>query len=295
MKIKGRYYRVFLLYSIVLLLLNGAVYSQGTDSRKTFVNKGKLGVGILLNPLMTNISNEENSASSSISTEKRNSLNFGIDFAYFFSGISGISLGAEYNSYSTRLKLDTYTVKYPSIDSENEVYEMQINGTSIIENQKLSFLNIPINIIFRIPVGEKFGFFLKGGISLDIPIAKTFNGEGTFTYDGYYSSYPILLQDLPDYGFPSNLTTSTSGSLEIKSVNTLYCASCGAYCYLNKALQLVIGVQFNKSMENISAYTPDPDFRLTSVANELNSFMAGSSNVRLQAFGLSIGFRYFFR
>ena len=132
-------------------------------------------------------------------------------------------------------------------------------------------------------------------MSFDIPVVKTYEGTGTFTYEGYYSEYPILFQDLPEHGFPSNLNTSSSGSLQIKSLNTAFLASGGAYYFLTKTIQLVIGVHFNKSLTNISAYKPDLDFRLTSTANKLNSFMAGSSSAGIQALGWSLGFRYYLR
>jgi hypothetical protein len=104
-----------------------------------------------------------------------------------------------------------------------------------------------------------------------------------------------LLQDLPAYGFPSNLNTSASGTLQIKSFNTALVASGGAFFSVNKVIQLVLGAYFNKSLANISAYKPDSNFRLTSAANELNSIMAGSSSAGIQAFGLSFGVRFFLK
>jgi hypothetical protein len=295
MNIKGYYIRLIILPSILLAVLSTAVYSQGTDSRTTSGKKDKLYVGIFLNALKTNIANEKFSTLSPLSYKKGNSLNFGLDFGYFFSKMAGIDIGLGYGSYSTELSLDSCSIKYQTTDSENESYEMRIRGTSIVENQKISFLSIPVCIILRLPASEKLGFFLKGGISFDIPMAKTYKGAGTFTYDGYYPAYPVLLQDLPAYGFPGNLSTISSGSLQIKSLNTGLLASGGVYFFLNETIQLVLGIQFNKSLANISAYKPDSNFRLTSKANELNSFMAGSSNAGVQAFGVSLGFKYYLR
>ena len=259
------------------------------------MGKDKLYLGITFIPQQTNISNEKFSATSVLNYKKGTSVNFALDGAYFFSRIAGINIGAGFGSYSTKLSMDSYSIKFQTVDSENESYEMRISGTSIVENQKISFLSIPVCLALRFPAGNKFGFYLKGGMSFEIPVVKTYEGTGTFTYDGYYSAYPILLQDLPAYGFPSNLNTSASGTLQIKSFNTALVASGGAFFSVNKVIQLVLGAYFSKSLANISAYKPDSSFRLTSAANELNSFMAGSSSAGIQAFGLSFGVRFFLK
>ncbi|MCX6327498.1 MAG: outer membrane beta-barrel protein [Bacteroidia bacterium] len=294
MKNNASYTRFILLFLILLTVLKTVAISQGTDSRRSSV-KDKLYFGAFMNALNTNIANEEFSASSTLSYKKGNSINFGFDFGYFFSKVAGINVGVSYGSYSTELSLDSCSIKFQTTDSEDESYEMRILGKSIIENQKISFLSIPVSVIFRIPAGEKLGFFLKGGISFDIPIAKTYQGAGIFTYDGYYPAYPVLLQNLPVYGFPSDLNTSSSGNLQINSFNTVYIVSGGASYSINKSIQLNLGVYISKSLANISAYTKDSNFRLTSKASELNSIMAGSSNAGVQAFGLSLGIKYYLR
>jgi hypothetical protein len=295
MNIKGNYIRVIIIPLILLTILNTSVFSQGTDSRRTTARKDKFYIGILLNPLKTNIVNEKVSVGYPLKYEKGNSLNLAVDFGYFFSKIVGMSLGIGYGSYSSELSMDYYTSKYQTTDSENENFEMRITGTSIVENQKISFLSIPANLILRLPASRNFGFFLKGGISFDIPIDKTYKGSGTFSYDGYYSVYPVLLQDLPAYGFPSNLNTISSGNLQIKSLNSDLSLSGGIYFFINETVQFDIGVHFIKSLSNISTYEPDSNFRLTSKANELNSFMAGSTNTGLQALGMSLGLKFYFR
>jgi hypothetical protein len=220
-----------------------------------------------------------------------NAINGILDLDYYFTPSAGISIGIGYNSFASQLSLDTWSSQYQTTDSESESYEMRISGTEIVENQKISFLTIPICFTFRFPADGKIGFNLKGGIGLNIPIAKKYDGTGTFTYDGYYPAYPVLIQDYLPY-FPSNLNTSSSGELQIKSMNTSLFVSGGGFYSLNESIQLILGINFSKTLGNISTYEPDANFMLTTKADELNSFMAGTSNAGLQAFGLSIGIRY---
>lgn len=286
--------RFGILLAVFLAFLTTVANSQGTDSRMSSGIKDKLFIGLELNPLITNISNEKYVSSIPLSYKKGNSLNFAIEFGYFISKTVGISSGIGYSSFSTELSIDSCSLKYQTTDNEEEDFEMRINGKSIVENQKISFLSIPLCINLRFQAGEKIGFYIKGGVSFDIPVTKTFNGDGIFTYKGYYPAYPVLLENYSPY-FPTNVSTSSTGSLLIKSLNTAILASGSAFYNLNSNLQLLIGIHFNKSLTNISAYTPDPDFRISSTPNELNSFMAGSTSAGFQAVGLSVGLKYFIK
>lgn len=296
MKFTNSFCRFIFLSSVLLTFMNISVYSQGTDSRSSsLMKRDKLFFGISLNGLSTNISNEKTFISSPLVNKKGNSFSASLDLGYFFSRIAGINIGIGYGSYVSEFSIDTISVKYQATDSENENYEMQIIGKSIIENQKISFLSFPVCINLRFPASEKLGLFLKGGVNIDIPVTRSYNGSATFTYNGYYPEYPVLLRNLPDYGFPSNLETKSSGKLKINSVNTTFIASGGVYISLGRKLRLLLGAHLSKSLSNVSAYKPNPGFRITSEANELNSIMEGSSKASLQAVGVNLGINYYFR
>jgi len=64
---------------------------------------------------------------------------------------------------------------------------------------------------------------------------------------------------------------------------------------LNESLQLTLGVLFNKSIGNISAFNSGSDYKLSSEPEEMKSIMAGSSNAGVQAYGLSMGIIYYLR
>jgi len=102
-----------------------------------------------------------------------------------------------------------------------------------------------------------------------------------------------LLENLPEYGFPSELSTSNEGNLKVKPA--IYCviASAGLDYIVNKKFHLSLGVLFNKSLESITEYIPPDNFQLRTGANQLNSFMEGSSNILLQSIGINFGLRYY--
>lgn len=276
---------------ILTTMLNSIVFSQGTDSRRIYQNKDKFFLGIVLTPQQTSIKSD--GFSTSIVYDKGTSMNIAFNAGYYFSNILGINIGAGLNPYTTQLSLTSYSVNYNTRDSEDEEYQMQIDGRNITETQKISFLSIPVTLALRIPAGDMLGFFLNAGVSAEIPVVSKYDGSGVFSYDGYYPAYPVTLEDIPEYGFENDLSTSVDGDLIVNSFNAALTASGGLFVYLGSSLQLTLGAHFNRSLSGISAYEADNSFKLTSARNELNSIMAGSTDTGVQAIGISLGLRYF--
>jgi len=294
MKTKQTYIRIIALAIFLSVLISSEGFSQGTDSRSKYVKEGKIYAGLIITPQTTSIKNDDITISSSLAQKSGMSLNLALEGGYFFSKIVGISVGAGMGSYSSELSMDSCSIKFQATDSDLEAYEMRIKGKSIAEEQKLSFLNIPVCIVLRIPAGDKLGFYAKAGLSFDIPIVKKYEGGGTFSYSGYYSAYPVLLQDIPTY-FPSNVNTNSSGDLQVRSFSQTLVASAGATYNLTGSIGLTLGVCFNKSLGNISTYTSGTDNLITSEPNEMTTIMGSTSGAGVQALGVSIGLRYYLR
>ena len=293
MKAKRTCLKFFILSVLMAVMLNNVVFPQGTDSRLRYGNNEQFGFGIVLTPQLTSINME--GFSSAATTTGGSGMNIAFDAAFYFSTFAGISIGAGLSPYSSELTLSSYSTQFSDVDSESESYEMQVEGRSITESQKISFLSIPITLAFRVPAGNKLGFYVNAGISAGIPIVKTYDGSGIFSYDGYYEEYPVTLEDIPQYGFPSDLRTNVSNQLEIKSFVASLTASGGFYFYLNKSIQLAIGANYTRALSDISNYQNTGTFYLTTQAEELNSMMEGSDKTGVQAIGLSLGFRYFIK
>jgi hypothetical protein len=169
---------------------------------------------------------------------------------------------------------------------------MRIRGDSIREQQRISNLVFPVCLNLRMQITEKIGLFVKTGIQVEIPMVKNYIGSGVFTYDGYYSAYPVLLHNLPEYGFPSNLNTNVNGNLKIKSLNLSLAFSGGLSLNLGEKMQVILSATFSKSISDIAANEPNTNYRLSSQAHEFRSMMEGSSKPAIQSIGFGIGLRY---
>ena len=267
-------------------------YSQEADS---VVVKPGLFVGLSFGPSQTSISNEGTLSVANLVSSSQNSFGGSLEIGYFFSESIGISSGLGFTSYKSQLTLDTYQNNFNTVDSENEAYERRVSGTSIKEIQNVGFLSLPVCLDIRLPLSKKMGFYLQPGINLAIPITKKYTSSGTFTYKGYYPAYNVLLENLPAYGFPSNVNSITNGTLEIKSININALISAGFDFSVQKNIQIGVGVCYSKSLSNISDFASPDKFQLSSEANQINSLMGGSSKATVQSLGVNVRLRYFLK
>jgi len=293
MKTINTYIRKIAITTVLVPAMCSAAYSQGTDSRMKFTKEEKIFAGIIITPQTTGISNGNFVSTVPLRQNNGMSMNLALEGGYFFSKMVGISIGAGMGSYSSEQVLDSCSIKFNATDSDLESYEMRIKGKSITEIQKLSFLSIPVCIIMKMRAGDKLGFFIRAGLSFDIPMTKTWEASGVFTYDGYYAAYPVLLHNIPGY-FPANMNTSSEGTLEVKSFSQTIIASGGAFIRLNESVHISLGATFNRSLGSISAYSTD-SYRLTSEPGQLNSIMGGAENAGVTGLGVSLGLRYYLR
>ena len=282
-----------LLPAILLLFLScQKLYSQEPDS--TRVKRPGLFLGISGGPVQSQILNTGMLTIANTVSNKLNGMTTSVEAGYFFSKWFGLSTGITYSSYKGQLTLASYQNKFNTTDSENETYERQVTGTGITENQNIGMVGIPLYLNFRLPLGNKLGFFVQTGMEAAIPILKTYQSSGAFTYKGFYTAYNVLLQNLPAYGFPSNAAITTNGSLKLNSLCLSAIATAGFDLFIQEKMQLGIAATYSQSLSGISAYTQPDKFQLSTDINQINSLMGGSSQATIQSIGVKISLRYFF-
>jgi hypothetical protein len=293
MKLRLIYFRQILLTALLIICYQHEVLSQGTD-----ISSGEpsgIFIGLSLAPSKSQIVNEGTLSVSEILSTKKNSFSGSMEIGYFFSNYVGLSSGIGFISYKTQLTLESYQSKFNTTDSESEAYERRVTGSGIKEDQNIGFLNVPICLNIRLPFSRTVGFFLQPGVSLSVPLSKDYKSSGTFTYKGYYSAYNVLLENLPEYSFGSNISNETDGELKLKSLGLNATASAGLDYFIQEKIQIAIAGCFNRSLSNISEYSSPDKFQLSSDADQINSLMGGSSKARAQSMGLKIIFRYYLK
>jgi hypothetical protein len=289
-------HKIFIFHRTIIIILTMILCQQtgyGQQEQPDGLRPPGFSLGFGLTPSLSQIRSTDNQSGYDFSYEKKYSISGYLEVGYFFTKNIGITSGLNYSSYNTQLNLNSYSSNLDVTDMENEQYELRISGKNIAEKQYVGIIGVPVCINMRFNIKKEFGAYFQTGINFAMPMENRYETNGTFTYSGYFSAYNVLLENMPEYGFPSDLPTSNEGNLKLKPV--IYCviASAGIDYIINNMFQLSLGVSFNKSLESISEYIPPDNFQLTIEANQLNSFMEGTSNALLQSMGINFGLRYF--
>jgi hypothetical protein len=291
MKLKIFLSRQFLPGAIMISMYLQPGFSQGTVSSNS--KQPGLFFGIGVEPSLSQVKNMGVQNSSYLTSTNKFVLSGSLDIGYFFSKYFGISSGLNYSAYNTQLNLESYQNHLDDIDLDQEPYDLHVLGTGINEIQQIGILGIPICLNFRIPFKTDMGIFLQTGLNIAVPLRNKYTTNGIFTYKGYFSQYNVWLENLTEYGFPTEMPTESSGDLSLKPIINYAIASVGIDYLIQKRVQLTLAFLFNKSLESISEYIPPENFQLSTGKNQLSSIMEGSSKVILQSFGVNIGLRYY--
>ncbi len=291
MKLRIINFRQVALTVFLLICYQCNVLSQKTDS--TLVKQPGLFVGFGLGPCHPQIKNEGTQSVSNLISSNKRSLFGSVEIGYSFSNHFGLSSGIGFISYNTQLTLDTYQDSFNTIDSEKEAYERRVSGSGIREEQKTGFLNVPVCINIRLPFNKTIGLFIQPGVNLSIALSRRYKSSGIFTFKGYYPADNVLIENLPAYGFPSNITIDIEGELKVKPLVFNAIASAGFDITIGGKFQIALAACFDRSLSNISDYTSPDDFILSSDGHQINSFMGGYSETATQSIGLKLIFKYY--
>jgi len=273
----------------IMLMIPVTGYSQGTD-----ISSGKKShffAGLNVSPGQSIIMNNSSTTITQIKSNGKSSLSAGIEAGFMFSDYIGISSGIGYSSLQSDITLDSYTTNYDTVDN-TESYKRYITGEDITENQKISFLNIPLLVNIQIPLNPAFGFYLHSGINFSIPVGKSYNSSGTFTYEGFYSAYNVRITGVPYEGFEENYSTTDQGELSIKPFNMELIASGGINVTLQEKIQFALGISYNRVLSDISGYQKPTVYKLSSKPDQMKSMMEASNGATASSLGLRISVRF---
>jgi hypothetical protein len=288
--------KMFVVRRIFLIVILSVCYQPSGHSQIEVPEKWDrpglyFGVGTGL--MNTQIINRGIESISDFSVDRKTSLLGSVEIGYFFSKHFGLNSGINYYTYSSNLNIDSYQNQFKTVDRENESFDLQIFGRDINEIQHVDILSIPLCFNIRKPLNSKTGFFIQTGINAQIPINKTFKSSGTFTYKGFFPAYNVLLENLPDYGFPSDKQIDSNGELNLKPINYALIASLGIDYLIQNKVQVTFAAIYDRSLSDITDYSFAEEFNLSTNSDEVNSIMSGSSKTFMQGLGLKICVRYF--
>lgn len=278
---------------VILILFMGYNLSmaQGTDFQYSMQ---KMYISFTFLPTQTTILNNGIYNTSNVRNTSGFTINGITELGFNLTKNFSLSTGIGIKSYSTVLDMDNYYNSYDSIDSENDNYEMQVSGSGIVEEQKITYLSVPFKIHYNLHFTRKIGAYINSGIMFSMPLSKNYSGSGYFDYKGYYPDYNITLFNLPEYGFPENVNLNISDKLDIVTINYNFFASIGFSYSLNSFLDLSLGLYYDQSLSSISNYESNT-YQLSRTSDEYNSLMGSTSEVKIKAIGSSLAVSFYIK
>lgn len=98
--------------------------------------------------------------------------------------------------------------------SNNLTYYPHVGFNDWQEIQTVMSVNVPIELYWRAPIGERWFFLLGLGAQLEFPLKSEFKAEdGSYSVTGYFPATNVEYSDLPDYGFKTE-NANQSGDIE---------------------------------------------------------------------------------
>ena len=221
-----------------------------------------------------------------------------LHYTHFFGKHFGIGIGAQYTRNSASVLYDFTeraegTTQHP--DNNNSVQYIQ---TTIYKNwrehQTVSYLNIPVELFWRAPMGKRWAFLLGVGASFDLPLSGKYTAEeGTYSTEGYFPSLGYTISNLPNHGFRSydadfkeKVTLKKYGVSIIADLGFNYALCNNWGLYIGYSLTNLLDSTSHKPLLSINAEDASKiDYNGTLTSNQI-------SDLRLLNAGLKLGINF---
>lgn len=214
--------------------------------------------------------------------------NFGITGQYYLNKKNAIKSGLQFVNSKFLYEAQSYNIRFADTDSENKNYERIVDGNDIYENTSIITLQIPIILVHEFVVNRNFRVFVEAGPSIAFPLSGESKVAGTFTYKGYYADGGFTLEDIPLYGFNSNVEINRNQKPDFSLLYLKGIAVAGCIININRYWRFSFICKYQRPITS-SMKNSTPDFYISNKINEFNSILesrsVGMSSVSL---GMSI-------
>jgi hypothetical protein len=228
----------------------------------------------------------------------------------------GLATGLFYDKTKFSTELASYTDRpIPMTDKDGLNYKKLISGTDIQQDNTMSQLTIPVYFTLRYELNPHWkkmdikqtsskSLAYRRGVSFNFRIGPHFQYHvsdasdpytGTFNYSGQYrffnpltsDSSTVIISDLPEYGFTSDTTFSSSNpNLNYQKFNFGISTQLNVSFPIFRYLDFYIGPSLFFNLSNL-AETSD-DFVLSREIGENNSLASGAKSSAV-AYGFNAG------
>lgn len=246
-------------------------------------------IGFQLNPGMTWLQSRAPEGLSGFSKEGNFPINFGLSGHYYLNKKIAFYTGIQMYAYSFHYTGKEYNVRFQTFDSENKPYQRIVSGTDITEKTSLQTLNLPLCVMYEYALNRNIQLFGLAGPVLSFPVQKKIKASGTFTYKGYYEDGNYTLENIPVYGFNSNVPVAVDENLKTHFVFVSGTVSAGAAFVVNRYLKFFVSASYIRTLTSPVKRESDQYY----ISNELGSFhtILENSKSSLNTISIGVGFQ----
>ncbi|MDA3853775.1 MAG: hypothetical protein PF444_05990 [Bacteroidales bacterium] len=223
----------------------------------------------------------------------------GANISIFSRNNWGFSTGLMFSRYQSTVLLDGYSFSTPSVDSEDEVFNLISTFSEFNERVKTSYLRVPITLKYRHYFTRSFGIIPEIGVLLHTSLATSSTvNSGSFTTVAEYPQFGeyTIIDGMPGAGTYSPVVDEThyNWNLGVSALVNLQ-----AFFVVSKTVLLTTGLSFdyqvNPSTGNESKHLVDYEVTSYKTAtchyNTLQS-TNDAGKFRTSFIGLKIGVVY---
>lgn len=224
-----------------------------------------------------------------------NGFSAGLRYSYYLNEGLSVGVGAEYQTYNTEIKFKTLGGGYKTADAESESFEFRYNARNFREEQKMSYINVPIGIQFETPGSTKF--YLAAGAKIGFALKTTYQSTAeNLTTSGYYPQYNVELFNPSFAGFSSANDLKIGKQDFDTKISYSATLETGLKHSIGDNRAIYIGVYFDHILNNIHDKTADKNLiqYSSSLPVELQYNSVYDSGIarqlRLVSYGLKLRF-----
>ena len=180
-----------------------------------------------------------------------------LKYMHFFGKHFGIGLGVAFDYSRAAAKYDwtmnasnAFSLVHPA---NNLTYFPHVGFNDWKESQTMMSVNVPIELLWRAPIGERWFFLLGLGAQLEFPLKSEYKAEdGTFQVTGQFPAYgPYDLHDLPAYGFDTYNANEKGDVEDLKKMGVSLIADLGFNYAMSNHWGLYFGVYGAYGLTNL--------------------------------------------
>ena len=230
-----------------------------------------------------------------IGIESGNFITTGFQADYYLTDNFGFGIGADYYIQDSKFDviLSNYSHSYKGIDSWEvdpfpREYEFTIrsNAPDIIEQNTLSFIDIPVSAIYTFPIFNNVYLATRLGIKVGIPLNSNYvlNESDLFTRL-YFEEWDLELFNIPAHGlYDSRTDWHPEGEIKLNRAYSIF--SEVGLDFPVSPLKVRVSGYFSYGLNNI---IDENQSSLIYWREEYNYILSLPERVRLMQFGVKLG------